>query len=172
MRCVCSCGLGCLVWWAPPEPLSLDSQWLQDHTNPQCWTPFFKPTFDLPINILLQFFRRGLLPHEPADRADYCARISAEPVLSDRLMVPSITRPGSWAIAVDNTPQRLLQPGGFGLCAGVLESRRQVWLGVPSLLAMPVQYGLSMAKPASPTTTPVPTHHPGWHNLPRERKGV
>ena len=48
-------------------------------------------------------------------------------------MAMSITRPGSWASAVDNTPRRLLQPGGFGLCAGVLESRRQAWH---------VQYGL------------------------------
>ena len=67
-------------------------------------------------------------------------------MLSDHLIQPSISRPGSWATAVDNIPRRLLQPGGFGLSAGVLASRRQAWLGIPSLSTMPVQYGIYKGK--------------------------
>ena len=67
-------------------------------------------------------------------------------MLSDELMVPSNSRAGSWSTAVDNVPRRLIQPGGFGLCASVLASRRQAWLGVPSLLSMPIQYGIYKGK--------------------------
>ena len=64
-------------------------------------------------------------------------------------MQPSISRPASWATAVDNIPRGLLQPGGFGLSAGVLASRRQAWLGIPSLSTMPVQYGIYKGKTPS-----------------------
>ena len=80
------------------------------------------------------------------DRHPYCAELSGLPVLSDELMVPSISRAGSWATAVDNVPRRLLQLGRFGLCAGVLASRRQVWMGILNLSAMPVQYGIYKGK--------------------------
>ena len=119
---------------------------LRSHTHPQCWTPHFNPSLDLPIQVLLQLFQQGLLPSSESDRHSYCAEISALPVLSDELMVPSISRAGSWATAVDNVPRRLIQPGGFGLCTGVLASQRQAWLGVPSLSAMPVQYGIYKGK--------------------------
>ena len=126
--------------------LLLEDQWLHAHTNPQCWTPFFNPVLDLPVRVLLQFLRLGLKPLVPEDRAAYCSRLSTAAVLSDHLMQPSISRPGYWATALDNIPRRLLQQGGFGLSAGVLASRRQAWLGVPSLSTMPVQYGIYKGK--------------------------
>ena len=70
----------------------------------------------------------------------------ADLVLSDRLMAASMIRPGPWATAVDNTPRRLLQPCGFRVCAGVLESRRHTWMGATSLSAMPVQCNLHIGK--------------------------
>ena len=126
--------------------LVLDDHWLHAHTDPQCWEPFFNLVLDLPVRVLLQFLRLGLQPQVPEDRKAYCNRLSSDPVLSDHLMQPSISRPGSWATAVDNIPRRLLQPGGFGLSAGVLASRRQAWLGLPSLSTMPVQYGIYKGK--------------------------
>ena len=120
--------------------------WLRAHANPRCWERFFDPDLDLPIGLILQFLQRHLQPDSRSDRDAYCARVSAEPVLSDLQMVQSITRQGSWASACDNTPRRLLQCGGFGVCSGVLASRRQSWLGAPSLSAMPVQYGLYKGK--------------------------
>ena len=122
--------------------LVLDDQWLHTHTNPQCWTPFFNPVLDLPVRVLLQFLQLGLKPQTPEDSS----RRSTTLVLSDHLMQPSISRPGSWSTAVDNIPRRLLQLGGFGLSAGVLASHRQAWLGVPSLSTMPVQYGIYKGK--------------------------
>ena len=86
----------------------LDDQWLHAHTNPQCWEPFFNPVLDLPVRVLLQFLQVGLKPLVPEDRAAYCSRLSSAPVLSDHLMHSSISRPGSWATAVDNIPRRLL----------------------------------------------------------------
>ena len=124
----------------------LDNQWLHTHTDPQCWAPFFGPIMALPVRVLLQFLQLGLRPHSPVDRPSYCDHISATPVLSDHLMQPSISHPGSWATAVDNIPRRLLPPGGFGLSAGVLASRRQAWHGTPSLSTMLVQYGIYKGK--------------------------
>ena len=43
-------------------------------------------------------------------------------------------------------PRRLIQPGGFRLFASVLALRRQAWLGVPSLLAMPIHHGIYKGK--------------------------
>ena len=80
--------------------LVLDDHWLQAHTDPQCWEPFFNPVLDLPVRVLLQFLRLGLRPQVPGDRTAYCNRLSSDPVLSDHLMQPSISRPGSWATAV------------------------------------------------------------------------
>ena len=126
--------------------LVLDDHWLHAHTDPQCWESFFNPVLDLPSRVLLQFLRLGLQPQVPEDRTAYCNRLSSDPVLSDHLMQPFISRPGSWATAVDNIPRRLLQHGGFGLSAGVLASRRQAWLGIPSLSTMRVQYGIYKGK--------------------------
>ena len=103
--------------------LALDHQWLHTHTDPQCWAPFFNPVLDLPVRGLLHLLQLGLQPRSPVDRHSYCDHISATPVLSDHVMQRSISRPGSWATAVDNIPRRLLQLGGFGLYARVLASR-------------------------------------------------
>ena len=95
--------------------LVLDDHWLHAHTDPQCWEPFFNQVVDLPVRVLLQFLRLGLRPQVSGDRTVYCNRLSSDPVLSDHLIQPLITPPGSWATAVHNIPRRLLQPGGFGL---------------------------------------------------------
>ena len=126
--------------------LVLDDDWPHAHTDTQCWERFFNSVLDLPVWVLLQFLRLGLQPLVPEERTAYCNRSSADPVLSDHLMQPSISRPGSWATAADNIPRWLLQPGGFGLSLGMLTSRRQAWLGMPSLPTMPVQYGIYKGK--------------------------
>ena len=126
--------------------LRLDMDWLRTPANPRCWERFFDPDLDLPIGLILQFLQRHLQPGSLNDRDAYCTRVSAEPVLSDLQMVQSITRHGSWASACDNTPRKVLQCGGFGVCSGVVASRRQSWLGAHSLSAMPLQYGLYKGK--------------------------
>ena len=126
--------------------LVLDDHWLHAHTDPQRWEPFFNPVLDLPVRVLLQFLPLGLRPQVPEVRTAYCNRLSSDPVLLDQLIQPPISRPGSWATAVDNIPRPLLQPGGLGLSAGMLASRRRAWLGVPSLFTMPVQYGIYKGK--------------------------
>ena len=126
--------------------LVLDNHWLHAHTDPQCCEQFFNPVLDLLVRVLLPFLWLGLRPQVPEDRTAYCNRLSSDPVLSDHLMQPSISCPGSWATAVDNIPRRLLQPWGFRLSAGVLALRRQAWLRSPSLSTMPVQYGIYKGK--------------------------
>ena len=67
----------------------------------------------------------------------------------------------SASISAALQPRRLLQFGGFGLCAGVLESHRQAALGVHSVSEHPVQYGICKGKrPNNPKKPPnVMTSH-------------
>ena len=113
------------------------------------------------MTVIRQMLQCGLDPVRAPNRGAYCESLCADAVLSNCLIVPTITREGSFTTALDNTPRRLLQFGDFGLYVGVLASRRQAPLGVHSVSEHPVQYEIHNGKrPNDPKKPPnVMTSH-------------